>query len=57
MNDSGILFYLKALNKDNPNTKVIFTIKQDKNEVVASVTADISEAPMLARETPGMAAM
>jgi hypothetical protein len=40
MNDSGILFYLKALNKDNPNTKVVFTIKQDKNEIVASVTAD-----------------
>jgi hypothetical protein len=27
MNDSGVLFYLKKLNEDKPNPKVVFTIK------------------------------
>src|SRR6185503_13025597 len=33
MNDSGVLFYLKEINKDNPGAKVIFTIKQDGKDV------------------------
>ncbi len=40
LNDSGILFYLKALNNDNPNAKVVFTIKQDKTAVVASIESE-----------------
>src|SRR5205807_8928329 len=40
MNDSGILFYLKKINEDKPGTKVIFTIKQDGNEVVATVRSE-----------------
>jgi len=29
--------YLKKINEDKPGTKVTFTIKQDGNEVVATV--------------------
>src|SRR5437660_1456320 len=42
MNDSGILFYLKKINEDKPGTKVIFTIKQDGNEVVATVESEVA---------------
>jgi hypothetical protein len=42
MNDSGILFYLKKINEDKPGTKVIFTIKQDGKEVVATVTSEVT---------------
>jgi hypothetical protein len=44
MNDSGILFYLKKINEDKPGTKVVFTIKQDGNEVVATVESEVSSA-------------
>ena len=44
MNDSGILFYLKKINEDKPGTKVAFTIKQDGNEVVATVESEVSSA-------------
>jgi hypothetical protein len=42
MNDSGVLFYLKKINEDKPGTKVVFTIRQDGNEVVATVTSEVS---------------
>jgi len=42
MNDSGILFYLKRINEDKPGTKVTFTIKQDGNEVVATVESEVA---------------
>ncbi len=42
MNDSGVLFYLKKINEDKPGTKVVFTIKQDGNEVWATVTSEVS---------------
>lgn len=42
MNDSGVLFYLKKLNEDKPGTKVVFTIKQEGDEVVATVTSEVS---------------
>ena len=42
LNDSGLLFYLKPLDKDNPGTKVIFTIKQGESEVLASVESEAS---------------
>src|SRR3989442_5878372 len=42
MNDSGILFYLKKINEDKPGTKVIFTIKQDGNEVAATVESEVT---------------
>lgn len=40
MNDSGILYYLKAINEDNPKAKVAFRIRQDKTAVVASVESE-----------------
>jgi hypothetical protein len=40
MNESGILFYLKKLNEDNPGTKVVFTIKQNNEQVVATVESE-----------------
>lgn len=42
LNDSGFLVYLKKINEDNPGTKVIFTLKQDKSEVMATVESDTS---------------
>ena len=42
LNDSGFLVYLKRINEDNPGTIVIFTVKQDQSEVVATVESDAS---------------
>lgn len=42
MNDSGILFYLKKINEDKPGTRVVFTIKQDTNEVIATVESEVT---------------
>lgn len=42
MNDSGILFYLKKINEDKPGTRVVFTIKQDTNEVTATVESEVT---------------
>jgi hypothetical protein len=42
MNDSGVLFYLKKINEDKPGTKVTFTIKQDGNDVAATVETEVS---------------
>jgi len=42
MNDRGVLYYLKKINEDKPGTKVVFTIKQDGKEVVATVTSEVS---------------
>lgn len=42
MNDSGVLYYLKKINEDKPGTKVVFTIKQDGKEVVATVASEVS---------------
>ena len=42
LNDSGFLVYLKTINDDNPGTKVIFTVKQDKDEITAMVESDTS---------------
>lgn len=42
MNDSGVLFYLKEINKDKPGAKVIFTIKQDGTDVSATVETETS---------------
>jgi hypothetical protein len=42
MNDSGILFYLKKINEDKPGTKVVFNIKQNGNEVVATVASEVA---------------
>src|SRR5256714_2245630 len=44
MNESGVLFYLKKINEDKPGTKVIFTIKQEGNDVVATVESEASSA-------------
>ena len=44
LNDSGILFYLKKINEDKPGTKVIFTIKQNGNDVVATVESEAASA-------------
>ena len=44
MNDSGVLVYLKKINKDKPDTKVVFTIKQDGTDVVATVESEVSSA-------------
>jgi len=42
LNDSGFLIYLKPIDKDNPGTKVVFTVKQGENEVLASVESEVS---------------
>jgi hypothetical protein len=44
MNDSGVLFYLKKINDDNPGAKVVFTIKQDGNDVAATVETEAKSA-------------
>jgi hypothetical protein len=42
LNDSGFLIYLKPLDKDNPGSKVIFTVKQGETEVLATVESEAS---------------
>jgi hypothetical protein len=42
LNDSGFLVYLKPIDRDNPGTKVVFTIKQGESEVLASVESEAS---------------
>lgn len=42
LNDSGFLSYLKPLDKDNPGSKVVFTIKQGESEVLATVESEAS---------------
>ncbi|HKP47570.1 MAG TPA: hypothetical protein VJT50_13300, partial [Pyrinomonadaceae bacterium] len=42
LNDSGFLVYLKPIDKDNPGTKVVFTIKQGETDVLASVESEAS---------------
>jgi hypothetical protein len=52
LNDSGFLVYLKPVDKDNPGSKVVFTIKQGESEVLATVESEASSvdsARMLAK--------
>lgn len=42
LNDSGFLVYLKPIDKDNPGTKVVFTVKQGESDVLASVESEAS---------------
>jgi hypothetical protein len=42
LNDSGFLIYLKPLDKDNPGSRVVFTIKQGESEVLATVESEAS---------------
>jgi hypothetical protein len=42
LNDSGFLAYLKTINKDNPGSKVVFTVKQGESEVLATVESEAS---------------
>ena len=42
LNDSGFLVYLKPVDKDNPGSKVVFTVKQGENEVLATVESEAS---------------
>ncbi|MDQ1707897.1 MAG: hypothetical protein QOJ88_1108 [Pyrinomonadaceae bacterium] len=42
LNDSGFLVYLKPLDKDNPGTKVVFTVKQGETDVLATVESEAS---------------
>src|SRR5882724_5836834 len=42
LNDSGFLIYLKPLDKDNPGSTVVFTVKQGETEVLASVESEAS---------------
>ena len=42
LNDSGFLIYLKPIHKDNPDAKVVFTIKQGEKEVFATVESEAS---------------
>jgi hypothetical protein len=44
LNDSGFLVYLKPISKDNPQAKVVFTIKQGQTEVEATVSSEASSA-------------
>jgi hypothetical protein len=40
LNDSGFLVYLKTINKDNPGSKIVFTVKQGESEVLATVESE-----------------
>jgi len=40
LNDSGFLIYLKPVDRDNPGSKVVFTIKQGESEVLATVESE-----------------
>ena len=42
LNDSGFLVYLQPISKDNPGAKVVITVKQGENEVIASVASETS---------------
>lgn len=42
LNDSGFLVYLKPVDRDNPGSRVVFTIKQGDNEVLATVESEAS---------------
>jgi len=42
LNDSGFLIYLQPISKDNPGAKVVITVKQGENEVLASVASETS---------------
>jgi hypothetical protein len=42
LNDSGFLTYLKPLDKDNPGSTVVFTIKQGETDVLATVESEAS---------------
>jgi hypothetical protein len=44
LNDSGFLIYLKRINEDNPGTIVVFTVKQNQTEIVATVESDASSS-------------
>src|ERR1700754_246304 len=44
LNDSGFLIYLQPISKDNPGAKVIITVKQGENEVLASVSSETSSS-------------
>jgi hypothetical protein len=44
LNDSGFLIYLKPISQDNPGAKVIITVKQGENEVLASVSSETSSS-------------
>lgn len=49
LNDSGFLIYLKRINEDNPGTKIIFTVKQDQSEIMATVESDTSSVSSAGR--------
>lgn len=42
LNDSGFLIYLKPVDRDNPGSKVVFTVKQGESEVLATVESEAS---------------
>ena len=44
LNDSGFLIYLQPISKDNPGAKVIISVKQGENEVLASVASETSSS-------------
>ena len=51
-NDSGFLIYLKPVDRDNPGSRVVFTIKQGETEVLATVeseTSSVDSARLLAK--------
>ncbi|HEY8185354.1 MAG TPA: hypothetical protein VIF64_04770 [Pyrinomonadaceae bacterium] len=52
LNDSGFLIYLQPVDKDNPGSKIVFTIKQGETEVLATVeseTSSVDSARLLAK--------
>ena len=57
MNDSGVLYYLKKINQDKPGTKVVFTIKQEGNDVIAIVETEVSSEASARSLSKGFAIM
>lgn len=57
MNESGILFYLRKINEDNPGTKVVFTIKQDKDQFIATVESEVTSVASARKLSSGFAVL
>jgi hypothetical protein len=44
MNSSGALYYLQALNVNNPSARVVFTIKQDHDNILGTFESEAASS-------------
>jgi hypothetical protein len=57
LNDSGFLIYLKRISEDNPSAKVMITVKQGENQVLASIESETSSTTTAAEVANGFNGM